>query len=135
MTPREYLSRALYLRMNIARLTDHIEEIRTMMSAVGAIRYDKLNVQSSPTDPILDNIARVIDAEAEAQRMIDEYAKAYAEIEAKIQQMQSDRYKAILSKIYLEGKGVWQVADELGYSVDWTRHMHYRALKAFCAVM
>lgn len=135
MTAREYLSRALYLRMHIARLKEHINEIRVMMADVGAIRYDKLNVQSSLTDPMANNIARLIDAEQEAKRLIEEYVKAYADIEHKIQQMTSERNKAILSKLYLEGKGIWQVADELGYSVDWTRHMHYRALKAFEPIM
>lgn len=131
MTAREYLTRALYLRMNIERLNDRIEALRTSMQSAGAIRYDKISVQSSPEDPMLRSIAKLIEAEQEAVRLRAEYETAYNEIERRINQLESDKHKAILIKRYLEGKGLWQIADELGYSVDWTKHLHVRALAAF----
>ncbi|MBQ6035760.1 MAG: hypothetical protein IJL43_00475 [Lachnospiraceae bacterium] len=131
MTAKEYLSRALYLRMNINRLDERIKEMEIYIQSVRAIRYDKPNVQSSREDPMAKNVAKLLDAEDEAIRLRAEYEAEYNEIENQIKMLESEKHKAILAKRYLEGKGMWQIADELGYSVDWVKHLHTRALAAF----
>lgn len=135
MTAREYLSRAIYIREQIRQADERVEEIRHRMQSVGAIRYDKLNVQSSPEDPILENIARLMDAE---QRALDLEAKlidVYEEIQQKIWKLDNEVYRTILIKRYLHDKPVRQIAEEIHYSEGYVRILHTAALRAFQEVM
>lgn len=135
MTAREYLSRAIYIREQIRQADERVEEIRHRMQSVGAIRYDKLNVQSSPEDPMLENIARLMDAE---QRALDLEAKlidVYEEIQQKIWKLDNEVYRTILIKRYLHDKPVRQIAEEIHYSEGYVRILHTAALKAFQEVI
>lgn len=135
MTAREYLSRAIYIREQIRQADERIEEIRHRMQSVGAIRYDKLNVQSSPHDPLLENIQKLMDAE---QRMLDleaELVDVYEEIQQKIWKLDNEVYRTILIKRYLHDKPVRQIAKEIHYSEGYVRILHTAALKAFQEVM
>lgn len=135
MTAREYLSRAIYIREQIRQADERIEEIRHRMQSVGAIRYDKLNVQSSPEDPMLENIARLMDAEQRALDLEAELVDVYEEIQQKIWQVESDLYRTILIKRYLHDKPLRQIAKEIHYSEDYTCKLHTAALRAFSEVM
>lgn len=135
MTAREYLSRAIYIREQIRQADERVEEIRHRMQSVGAIRYDKLNVQSSPEDPLLENIARLMDAEQRALDLEAKLVDVYEEIQQKIWKLDSDLYRTILIKRYLHDKPVRQIAEEIHYSEGYVRILHTAALKAFQEVM
>lgn len=135
MTAREYLSRAIYIREQIRQADERVEEIRHRMQSVGAIRYDKLNVQSSPEDPMLENIARLMDAEQRALDLEAKLVDVYEEIQQKIWKLDSDLYRTILIKRYLHDKPVRQIAEEIHYSEGYVRILHTAALKAFQEVM
>lgn len=135
MTAKEYLSRAFYLRLQISDLDLRIEEIRHRMSSVGAIRYDKLNVQSSPDDPLVSNISRLIDAEHEILRLEAEYSELCSQIRKKLDQLDSEIYRTILAKRYLYAEPIRKIADEIHYSEGYVRILHTAALHAFEKVM
>ena len=135
MTAREYLSRAIYIREQIRQADERVEEIRHRMQSVGAIRYDKLNVQSSPEDPLLENIARLMDAEQRALDLEAKLVDVYEEIQQKIWKLDNEVYRTILIKRYLHDKPVRQIAEEIHYSEGYVRILHTAALKAFQEVM
>ena len=135
MTAREYLSRAIYIREQIRQADERVEEIRHRMQSVGAIRYDKLNVQSSPEDPMLENIARLMDAEQRALDLEAKLVDVYEEIQQKIWKLDNEVYRTILIKRYLHDKPVRQIAEEIHYSEGYVRILHTAALKAFQEVM
>lgn len=135
MTAREYLSRAIYIREQIRQADERVEEIRHRMQSVGAIRYDKLNVQSSPEDPLLENIAKLMEAEQKAIDLEAELVDTYEEIQQKIWKVDSDLYRTILIKRYLHDKPLRQIAEEIHYSEDYTCKLHTAALRAFSEVM
>lgn len=135
MTAREYLSRAIYIREQIRQADERVEEIRHRMQSVGAIRYDKLNVQSSPEDPLLENIARLMDAEQRALDLEAKLVDVYEEIQQKIWALDNEVYRTILIKRYLHDKPVRQIAEEIHYSEGYVRILHTAALKAFQEVM
>lgn len=124
----------MYLRAEIRRLTEHIMELRAMAQTVGAIRYDKINVQSSPEDRMTNVVFKIVESEKKAAELISEYTAAYDEIQNRIKEMSSERYQIVLSLRYLDGKPIWQVAEDIGYSVDWTKHLLQRAVRAFSDV-
>lgn len=131
MTAREYLNRALYLRLQIQIQDERAEEIRHRMQSVGAIRYDKLNVQSSPTDPMLENIARLMEAEQEALRLSAQLADVYKEICNKLEQMDNELFRTILTYRYLHNMTLRKIAERVHYSEGYVRILHTAALKAF----
>ena len=63
MTAKEYLLQASTIRRQVKRTEEKIEEIETMMQNVRAIRYDKLNVQSSPSG---DRLAEAAEGQADS---------------------------------------------------------------------
>ena len=131
MRAREYLSRALYLRLQIQIQDERAEEIRHRMQSVGAIRYDKLNVQSTPNDPMLDNIARLLEAEQEALRLSAQLANVYKEICDKLEQMDNELYRTILTYRYLHNMNLQAIADRVHYSEGYVWKLHRKALAAF----
>lgn len=135
MTAREYLSRAIYIREQIRQADERVEEIRHRMQSVGAIRYDKLNVQSSPEDPLLENIAKLMEAEQKALDLESKLVDVYEEIQQKIWALDNEVYRTILIKRYLHDKPVRQIAEEIHYSEGYVRILHTAALRAFQEVM
>ena len=135
MTPTQFLKRAFYIRLQIKDVDERIEQIRHRMSSVGAIRYDKINVQSSPDDPMLSNIAKLMEAEQKLIELEAQLETVSAEIRAKINEMDNELYKTILIKRYIYNKPIKRIAYDINYSLDWTWDLHRRALKAFNEVL
>ena len=135
MTAKQYLSRSFFIRTQIRDLDERIEQIRNRMSSVGAIRYDKVSVQSSPEDTMATNIAYPIEAEQKLVALEADLEKVCSEIREKIQQVDNEVYRTILLKRYVYNRSMKRIAREINYSVDWTWDLHRKALKAFDLIM
>lgn len=132
MTAKQYLSQVRRLRHLVKREQDQIAEIRAMAESVGAIRYDKDIVQSSPTNDALPNyMIRLTEAETRAQQKIEEYFDLMTTVRKQLDQITPGLYSDILYMRYIEGKNLYRIAEELNYSHEWIRHAHGRALQAF----
>ena len=132
LTAKQYLSQALFLRSAIRRTELQIEEIRTRASSAGGIRYDKLNVQTSPTNDTMTNfIIQLEKAEKKSIELMGDYYSTYATIQTQINSVQPDIYRQILSMRYLDGCKLERIADRLSYSDVYVRKLHGRALQAF----
>lgn len=132
MKPKEYLLQAQKARNRYSRALEDIERIRTLAEGVKAIRYDKLNVQQSPDgDRLADYMDRLTKAEERSIRLSEQYYAAYTKIRDQIDEIQPEIYGDILHARYIRGLKLWQIANEIGYSFDRTRHLHGMALAAF----
>ena len=132
MTAKQYLSQALFLRSAIKRTELQIEEIRTRASSAGGIRYDKLNVQTSPAnDTMVNFVIQLERAEKTSLQLMGEYYSTYATIQTQINSVQPDIYRQILSMRYLDGYKLERIADRLNYSDVYVRKLHGRALQTF----
>ena len=132
MTPKEYLGQVPILRRQMQRTAEKIAEIETTMQSVRAIRYDKINVQSSPDD---DQLAtEMIRLEAAREMLIQQsadYAVIYATIRSQIDQMQPILYRNILAMRYLDEMPWHKIAAATSYSDTYIRNAHGRALQEF----
>lgn len=135
MTAKQYLSRGFYLRTQIRDLDERILQIRRRMESLGAIRYDKVNVQSSPEDPILANIAYLIETEKRLVALEAELEKVCSEIRDKIDLMDDELLRTILLKRYVYNRSMKRIAREVNYSLDWVWDLHRKALKQFAAIL
>ena len=132
LTAKQYLSQALFLRSAIRRTELQIEEIRSRMQSAGAIRYDKLNVQTSPqNDTMVNFMIQMEKAEKKSLDLMGDYYSTYASIQTQINAVQPDIYRQILSMRYLDGYKLERIADRLSYSDVYVRKLHGRALQAF----
>lgn len=132
MTAKQYLSQALFLRSMIRRTEEQLEEIRSRASSAGAIRYDKLNVQTSPKNDVFANyVASLERAEETSLRLISEYYSTYATIQTQINAIKPELFQQVLAMRYLDGMKLERIADRLSYSDVYIRKVHGQALFAF----
>ena len=131
MKAKTYLQRAVFLKKLIDDCDEKILEIRTVMESAGAIRYDKLNVQVTPEDPILANIARLDALITKADMLRLEYYGLFFEIQYRINAMENPLQRDILRLRYLECMSFDQISEELDYSLDYVYSVHSQALRNF----
>ena len=132
MTAKAYLQRALWLKGQIEKLGENIFAIRQTMESVSGVRYDKINVQTSPEgDAILNYIVQLQRAEQKMVELQVRYYETYAEIEERIEMIQNSLHRQILTMRYLQGMNLLKIADKLGYSHLYVKNMHGQALREF----
>lgn len=132
MTAKQYLSQIRRLRHLIKREQDQIADIRSMAESVGAIRYDKDPIQSSPANDAMPNyIIQLTEAETRAKQRIEEYLELVMTIRTQLDQITPGLYSDILYMRYIEGKNLYRIAEELNYDYNYIRKIHGRALQAF----
>lgn len=116
----------------IRRTETQLEEIRTRAMSAGAVKYDKLNIQNSPAnDAMVTYVIALEKAEAKAQDLITSYYSIYSTIQTQITLVEPDIYRQVLAMRYLDGFRLDRIADLLGYSDNYIRHIHGRALQTF----
>lgn len=87
-------------------------------------------VQSSGSQQkMADAINRYIDIEREIDEAIDKLVDARREVLATIEQLNATEYD-VLHKLYVQGKDLQAVADDLGKSYGWAATMKGRALQS-----
>ena len=132
MKAKAYLQQASYIRQRMRFVGEKIEEIRTSLESTGAIRYDKISVQSSPDpDPMIGSIARLDELVRKYDAMNSSYYDALIEIQKRINGMDSELYRKILAYRYLDELTFIQIADRMSYSYAYIRNKHGEALVAF----
>jgi len=132
MTAKEYLNQLRRLKQKQRRVDEEIQTLGAALSSAGAIRYDKLNVQTSPENRMEAGIVRLSELR---QKLVDlkiEYYDLYVVIIYQVNELDAiGLYKDILFMRYFEGKPFRKIADELHYDTKYIANCHGRALKIF----
>lgn len=132
MTPKQYLQQLSRLKAKYKRALEDVQQIREMMESAGAIRYDKVNIQSSPNNDQMANYMVKLDAaEKRAVTLAEQYLDKYTQIREQIEQVSPQTYGDILYLRYVQGMKLWDIAEELNYAFQWVRVLHGRALVEF----
>lgn len=132
LTAKQYLSQVAFLRGAIRRVEAQIDEIRERAMSAGGIRYDKINVQTSPSnDALARYVASLERAEEKARELVANYHETYLTIQEQIGAVRPELYRQILMMRYLDGLNLERIADRLGYSDVYVRKLHGRALQTF----
>ena len=132
MKAKAYLQQASYIRQRMRFISEKIEEIRTSLESTGAIRYDKINVQSTPDpDPMVAHIARMDELTRQYKDLNERYYATLVEIQERINGLGSELYRKILAYRYLDELSFMKIADRMGYTFAYIRNKHGEALVAF----
>lgn len=132
MSPKEYLSQVQRWKRRYETALERIQYIRSMADGVKAIRYDKDRVQSTPEgDQMAEYMVRLEQAEGRAKRDAERYFNAFETISKQIIMISPQMYADVLWLRYIQGKKLWDIAEELNFSYGYTKHLHGLALVEF----
>lgn len=132
MTAKEYLNQLRRLKQKQRRVDEEIQTLDAALSSAGAIRYDKLNVQTSPENRMETGIVRLSELRQKLVELKIEYYDLYVVISHQVNELDAiGLYKDILIMRYFEGKPFRKIADELNYDTKYIANCHGRALQIF----
>jgi hypothetical protein len=131
MKAKEYLRQIEKLDKCIEQKQIEYDELRHRAKTSGGIQYGE-RVQTSPTGDTLERkVVNYVQLEKEIDDMIDRFVDLKHQIIDEIQELSDVNYIDILFKRYVQYKSFEQIAVEMGYTYDYTRHLHGYALDAF----
>ena len=115
--------------------------IRYNLAALRQLHEDAYGVSAPSGDGIrgggtsgsaVENKAiKLADAEAEYEDEVTRAARLKAKIIGQVAAMPDDKCRDVLSMVYIEGKDLQDVADEMGYTYWHVTHLHGNALDRF----
>ncbi len=129
-TAKEYLQNIRSLRLEIDYWREQLEEKRASLLPSG-IRYDKVVVQTSPTDSLVEAMGEIEELEKRMgenlRRLVGQYDKALA----CISKLEKSDHRLVLSMYYLSSdRPRWEdVAVRMNYSERKIYHLHEEAIE------
>jgi Protein of unknown function (DUF1492). len=131
MRAKEYLSEIKRVEEKIRNKKNRLKKFETQCEGVGAIRYDKDKVQSSPRNLQEELLVKYIDLQREINEEIFKLEKRKIEILREIDTLSNSLDAAILCMRFVEGMSWKEVAKKLNYDCNYVKHRVKRAYEAF----
>lgn len=145
MTAKEYLEQTRRIRLEIGRLNDQIETIRTDVGSYHPIQIDDTGAShlNYRTDKLSEKMAQVVDLCAELEEKKAGLILKEAEIRRKVSQMTDPKEIEVLTLRYLTiyprkpfaPIGWKSIGYRMGYSAEGARYIHDKALKSFAKIL
>lgn len=129
MTAREYLSQAYRLDQRINSKLQQIDSLRSLTQKVTQSFDNEAVSRTRNLKSMEDAIIRLVEAENELNRQIDDLIETKLRIGRLIDEVHNENYKLILEKRYLCFMNWNQIAEEMQYSRRWVQQKHERALE------
>lgn len=135
MTAKEYLGQAYRLDQRINSKLQQVDSLRSLTQKVTASYDGEVVSRTRNVTSLQDTIIRLMEAEEELNRQIDELVDLKMDIAKLIQQVHSESYRLILEKRYLCFLQWDQIAAEMHYSRRWVLNKHDRAVEVIDKLM
>lgn len=132
MTAKEYLKQIEALDIKIRQKQDQLDCLKETAGGNAAIRYDKLNVQITVAQDMMErNVLRMVELEEKiwADKLKMETLKD--QIIDQIQSLEDERYIDLLFRRYVKYQKFEQIALDMSYDYVYIRELHGEALGAF----
>ena len=129
MNAKEFLSRAWLIEKQIQSKQEQIEVLKSLACRVTAGAGAEPVVHTRNVTSMQDTIVRILEAEEELNRRIDELVSMKLEVMQVIDQVKDVTLRLILEKRYLSFQSWEQISVDLGYTVRWTLTRHEEALR------
>lgn len=135
MTGKEYMHKIRKTRRAIRLLEEQIERDTIMAAGVGAIRYDKDHVQTSPVkDRMTDIVANIIEATSSLKEEIHKLQKYEAEARMYLVQL-PEEYERALSYHYLDCFPWNKISEVMGYEEHYIYELKNKALDELTKIL
>ncbi len=130
MNARIFLSRAWNFELQVQSKLEQIEALKSLACRVTAGMGSEPVSRTRNVSSMQDTIVRILEAEEELNRRIDELVGMKLEIMKVIDRVQDVTLRLILEKRYLSFRSWEQIAVDMCYTVRWTLMRHEEALAA-----
>ena len=117
---RNVLYKPRWIKRRIGCKRAKIDALKARVETRG-INYDKLAVQTSPSDVMADTIAEIADLERECDELCKQYDESLKAVEDAVSLLDDETEYTILYMIYVGHKPFTDVAEAVSYSY---RHAH-----------
>ena len=129
MTAKEYLGQAYRLDQRITSKLQQIDSLRSLTRKVTASYDGEVVSRTRNVHSLEDAIIRLVEAEEEINRQVDELIHLKIDIGETINKVRNESYRLILEKRYLCFLPWDQIASEMHYSRRWVLNKHERSLE------
>ena len=102
--------------LRIRRLTLQHDELQASLLPQG-IRYDQVQVQTSPENTLEKVAGKVLDMEWQIRQLKEERAACLDDIVDTIESLENDNHKLILSEFFIARRSMDNIAREMHYHV------------------
>lgn len=126
MTAKEYLQQYKFLDSRIKAKCEQLERLRELSTKVSAEQGS--GAHSGVSDRVGNIVAKICDAEAEINEMIDILLDLRVEIERAIAAVPDETLRQLLELRYINCKTFEQIAVEINYSYMHVCRLHGKAL-------
>lgn len=131
MTAEQYLRQIEVLDIQIQQDIEQLEELKVRARGVGAIRYDRNRVQTSPSDRLCSDVCSIVTMDQKINDEIDHFYDAKQLIIKQIRGIRDPDLMQILYKRYVQYKMLKTIAMEMGISYNTVLAKHQKALAQF----
>ncbi len=132
MTAKEYLNQIYLLEAKYQAKIDQAKDMRLLAESVGAIRYDKDKVQTSPTnDGMINAVSRITAADKKASDGALQLFEVKTKIISEIIQIEDEKHMRLLCLKYVHHMKLSDIADKMHFTYQYTRELHAKALEEF----
>lgn len=108
-----------------------IEERKKILNRLTAIYGNNTGGSSCINDKLAEDLASLIDKTREYELTLKELEEKLIEIVDMLENLENKKYRNILFKVYIQGKDLTTVANEIKYDYTYTTKLHGQALKEF----
>lgn len=129
LTAKEYLSDIKRLKTMIRQKEAQIGELRSSMTYLHGISYDRDRVQTSPQDRMPDQMSKLFELEEKYKRLIIRYQMEKDERIEVINSIPNPQHRELLILRYVDGKSLEEIAYRMHYSYKYAANLHGRALE------
>ena len=129
MTAKEFLGQAYRLDQRINSKLQQIDSLRGLTQKVTQSYDNEVVSRTRNVSSLEDAIIRLMEAEEELNRQIDQLVDTKIEIGKLIEKVHNESYRLLLEKRYLCFLAWDQIAAEMPYSRRWVLNKHERALE------
>lgn len=135
MTAKEYLGQAYRLDQRINSKLQQVDSLRSLTQKITASYDGEVVSHTRNVTSLQDTIIRLMEAEEELNRQIDELVDLKMDIARLIDQVHNESFRLILEKRYLCFLQWDQIAAEMHYSRRWVLNKHGRAVEVVDKLM
>lgn len=130
----DILNAVRVIDLQILRLMSKKKMLESCLYPSG-IRYDLDKVQGSPENQLEKLTGEIFEVERKIRELYSSKLDKAAEIEALINQVESEEFRTILMLRYIGHMSINKIAESMSYSPDWVYKKHRKAVDEVGKIM
>lgn len=129
MNTRQYLKQVNVITRKIENKDEERYKLQQLAKRLSApVSGERVQTSHNP-DAMADTVVKIIELESEINELVLKLLDIQSEVIATIDSLPNQNWVDVLHKQYIESKSLPEIADNMGYSLDYVKHMSQIAVK------